>query len=236
MSPEEGGPAVETVLENFDLVLRGFGYTIALFLLSGALSLVLGLVLVSMRVGPVAVLRHAAGTYVTLVRNTRLLIVFMFFSVAAPEICVNFNWFKVTIGPFDLTSFYATAVVALTLYTATFVCESLRSGVNAVPLGQAEAARAIGLPFTGVLTQVVLPQAVRASVPPLASTLIALLKNTSVAAVFGVAEAVAQMRAMTNNNAPDRWWIFLAFAVGYIVLVELVSALAIVLERRWRIA
>ena len=58
----------------------------------------------------------------------------------------------------------------------------MRSGVNAVPLGQAEAARAIGLPFSGVMRQVVLPQAFRASVPPLASILIALLKNTSVAA------------------------------------------------------
>lgn len=72
--------------------------------------------------------------------------------------------------------------------------------------------------------------------PPLASTFIALLKNTSVAAVFGVAEAVSRMRAMTNNNASDRWEIFIAFALGYIILVELISAVAIFLERRWRVA
>ena len=181
-------------------------------------------------------LNKAAAIYVTLVRNTPLLAVFFFFSFAAPKIGINFNWVDVHIGPFDFTSFFSTAVVSLTVYTSTFVCEALRSGVNAVPLGQAEAARAIGLPFAGVMSQVVLPQAFRASVPPVASTLIALLKNTSVAAVFGVIEAASQMKIMTNNNADERWGIFIAFAIGYVVLVELVSLVASTFERRWRIA
>lgn len=227
---------MQAVLDNLDVVLRAFGYTLALFLVSGTIALALGTLLVAMRVGPVAVLRHAAAVYVTLVRNTPLLIVLMFFAIAAPKIGINFQWLKVSIGPFDFTSFFGAAVTGLALYTSTFVCEALRSGVNAVPLGQAEAARAIGLPFTSVMSQVVLPQAVRASVPPLASTLIALVKNTSVAAVFGVAEAVSRMRALTNNNAGDRWEIFIVFAIGYIVIVEVVSLVSIMLERRWRIA
>ena len=86
------------------------------------------------------------------------------------------------------------------------------------------------------MREVVLPQAVRASVPPVASTLIALLKNTSVAAVFGVIEAAAQMKRFTNNHADERWGIFFAFALGYIILVELVSLVATILERRWRMA
>ncbi|MEI2712118.1 MAG: amino acid ABC transporter permease [Nocardioides sp.] len=227
---------MQVVLDNIDVVLKAFGYTIALFLASGVLAMALGTLLVAMYVGPISVLRRAAAGYVTLVRNTPLLIVLMFFSIAAPKLGINFRWLDVHIGPFDFTSFFGAAVAGLTLYTSTFVCESLRSGVNAVPLGQAEAARAIGLPFSQVMTNVVLPQAIRASVPPLASTFIALLKNTSVAAVFGVAEAVSRMRAMTNNNASDRWEIFIAFALGYIILVELISAVAIFLERRWRVA
>lgn len=227
---------MQTVLENFDEVLRAFGYTVLLFLFSAVLSIALGVLLVSMRVGPVAVLRSAAATYVTVARNTPLLIVFMFFAAAGPKIGISFNWIDVTIAGFDFNSFFAAAVVSLGVYSAAFVCEALRSGVNAVPLGQAEAARAIGLPFGGVLREVVLPQAVRAAVPPLASTLIAQLKNTSVAAVFGVAEAVAQMRSFTNDYATDRWWIFFAFALGYVVLVEVLSAISLLLERRWRIA
>ncbi|WP_292602760.1 ABC transporter permease subunit [Nocardioides sp. REDSEA-S30_B4] len=224
------------VLDNFDLYLRAFGYTFFLFVVAGLLSLLLGTVLVAMRVGPIAVLRWAATTYVTLARNTPLVIVFAFFSFAAPVLGITFNWLDVHIGRFDFTAFFGAAVVSLTLYTSSFVCEALRSGVNAVPLGQAEAARAIGLPFGGVMTQVVLPQAFRASIPPLASVQIALIKNTSVAAVFGVAEATAQMRAFTNDFASERTAIFIAFALGYIVIVELFSALSLLLERRYRAA
>jgi glutamate transport system permease protein len=126
--------------------------------------------------------------------------------------------------------------VALTLYTSCFVCEALRSGVNAVPRGQAEAARAIGLPFGAVMTQVVLPQAFRASVPPLASVQIALLKNTTVAAAFGLIEAASQMRSFTNDHADERWGIFIAFSLVFVALVEIVSLFANRLERRWRIA
>ncbi|MCF6376387.1 amino acid ABC transporter permease [Nocardioides KLBMP 9356] len=227
---------MDAVIESLPDVFKAFGYTVLLFLVSGTLSLIGGTLLVAMRVGPIAILNKAGAAYVTLVRNTPLLAVFFFFSFAAPRIGINFRWVDVHIGTFDFTSFFSTAVVALTLYTSTFVCEALRSGVNAVPLGQAEAARAIGLPFGGVMSQVVLPQAFRASVPPVASALIALLKNTSVAAVFGVIEATSQMKSLTNNNADERWGIFLAFAIGYVVLVELVSLAAGTLERRWRIA
>lgn len=229
---------MDVVLDNFDLYAKAFGYTVILFLVSGVFSLVLGTLLVAMRVGPIAVLRKAGSVYVSVVRNTPLVMIFLFLQVGAGKIFdwARFGWVDIHIGQFDFTSFFTAAVVSLTLYTSCFVCEALRAGVNAVPLGQAEAARAIGLPFAGVMRQVVLPQAMRASVPPVASTLIALLKNTSVAAVFGVLEAASQMKSFTNDYATSRWGIFLAFAVGYIILVELVSLVATLLERRWRIA
>lgn len=227
---------MSAVLDNLPQVLEAFGYTVFLFLVSAVFSLVLGTLLVAMRVGPISVLAKAAAIYVTVVRNTPLLAVFFFFAFAAPKIGLNFKWVDVHIGTFDFTSFFGAAVVSLTIYTAAFVCEALRSGVNAVPLGQAEAARAIGLPFSGVMREIVLPQALRASVPPVASTMIALLKNTSVAAVFGIIEATSRMKILTNNNADERWGIFLAIAIGYVVLVELVSLVAATFERRWRIA
>ena len=227
---------MDAVLENMPDIFKAFGYTIALFLVSGVLSLIGGTILVAMRVGPIPVLARAGAVYVTIVRNTPLLMVFFFFTFAGPRIGIKFNFVDVHIGTFDFTAFFAGAVVSLTVYTSAFVCEALRSGVNAVAMGQAEAARAIGLTFAGVMSQVVLPQAFRASVPPVASTLIALLKNTSVAAVFGVIEATAQMKGMTNNNADERWGIFLAIAIGYVILVELVSLVASTFERRWRIA
>jgi glutamate transport system permease protein len=112
----------------------------------------------------------------------------------------------------------------------------VRSGINSVPVGQAEAARAIGMTFTDSMRNVVLPQSFRAVVPPLASVFIALAKNTSVAAVFGLMEATGRMRGFTNDQADDRMEIFIAFAIGYIIIVEVISAGASGLERRWRVA
>ncbi len=215
---------MDDLLDQRDLVLQAFWLTIQLSVLSGLCSLVFGTFLAAMRVGPISVLRGAATTYVTLVRNTPLLLVFVFVFVAAP----NIGWF---VG----TPFLVKGVIAVSVYTSAFVCEAVRSGVNAVPLGQAEAARAIGLTFTQTMTNVVLPQSFRAVVPPLASVLIAMTKNTSIAAVFGLMELTGRMRFFTNNSADDTT-IFLTFAVLYIVLVELISAGAIVLERRWRAA
>jgi len=227
---------VNAVLDNLDLVVRAFTYTVALFLIAGVLSLVFGTLLVAFRVGPVPVLSRAAAVYVTLVRNTPLLIVLIFFRIAGPKIGIQFNFVDVRIGDIRLNNLFAACVVGLTVYTSVFVCEAIRSGVNAVSLGQAEAARAIGLPFAGVMREVVLPQAFRASVPPLASVQIALLKNTTVAGALGVFEAFARMRGLTNDYATQRIGIFLTFALVFVVLVEIVSFAANRFERRWRIA
>ncbi len=209
------------VFNQFDLVLRAFGLTLQLFLLAAVGSLVLGTVLAGMRVGPVAVLRRATATYVTIVRNTPLLMIFIFVFVALPRIGVNFE-------------FVTKGTLALTFYTSTFVCEGIRSGINSVSLGQAEAARAIGMSFVGTMREVVLPQAFRAAVPPLASVLIALAKNTSIAGAFGLLEATARMKYFTNRNNDDLY-IFLLFGLGYVLIVEIISLLASGLERRWRV-
>jgi glutamate transport system permease protein len=216
---------VDDILNDPTIVLRAFWVTVQLAVLSGLASLVFGTFLAAMRVGPISVLRRFGAGYVSIVRNTPLLMVFALIFIAAP-----------TLDLLVRTPFLVKGIIALTIYTSAFVCEAIRSGINSVPLGQAEAARAVGLGFGGTMTEVVLPQAFRATVPPLASVLIALLKNTSVAAAFGLAEATARMRGLTNDNADTRWWIFATFAVGYIILVELLSAGALGLERRWRVS
>ncbi|GAA1528469.1 amino acid ABC transporter permease [Nocardioides humi] len=216
---------MDDVFSHFDLVLKAFWLTIQLAVLSGLTAMVLGTALAAMRVGPIAVLRGVASTYVTLVRNTPLLVICIFVFFAAPNL-----------GVLTGTPFLVKGVVAVGLYTAAFVAEALRSGVNAVDLGQAEAARAVGMTFGQNMRHVVLPQAFRASVPPLASTLIAMTKNTSVVAVFGLMEATARMRYFVNRNADDTIAIFIVFAIGYIILVELISLAAVGLERRWKAA
>lgn len=228
---------MDAVFSNFDDYLKAFGLTIGLFVVSGIASLVWGTILAVLRVGPVSVLNKAAAVYVALFRNTPLLMIFIFMAIAMPVLGYNFTFIEdVEIGGWNVSAFFFRSCIALTLYTSAFVCEAMRSGVNAVPLGQAEAGRAIGLTFSQSMTQVVLPQAARAVIPPMTSVLIALIKNTSVAAAFGMAEAVATMRALTNNNADQRIGIFLAFAIGYIIIVEVVSLASYAAERKVKVA
>jgi glutamate transport system permease protein len=228
---------MQAVFANFDEYLKAFGLTIGLFVVSGIGALVWGTILAVFRVGPVSILNKAAALYVILFRNTPLLMIFIFMAIAMPVLGYNFKFVEdFEIAGYNVSAFFFRSCVALTLYTSAFVCEALRSGVNAVPLGQAEAGRAIGLTFGQSMREIVLPQATRAVIPPMTSVLIALLKNTSVAAAFGMAEATATMRALTNDNADQRIGIFLAFAIGYIVLVEVVSLSSYVVERKVKVA
>jgi glutamate transport system permease protein len=214
---------MDDIFSKPDLVGNAFLLTIELLVVAGLGSLLLGTLLAAARVGPVPVLAKAGTVYVGIFRNTPLLLIFILVFVAMPEIDLNLP-------------FFIKGCLALTLYTSAFVCEALRSGINSVPLGQAEAARAIGLTFTGTMSKIVLPQAFRAVVPPLASVFMALAKNTSVAAVFGLFEATARMRFFVNNNADQQTLIFLTFALGYVIIVEAIAFSAYGLERRWRAA
>ena len=126
---------------------------------------------------------------------------------------------RVTLGGENFKEIgFRLAVLGLIAYTGTFVCEALRSGINTVPVGQAEAARALGLSFFQVLTLIVLPQAFRSVVAPLANVLIALTKNTTVAAAIGVAEAALLMKEMIENESDALFAVFAVFAFGFVVL------------------
>ncbi|GAB2801561.1 amino acid ABC transporter permease [Streptomyces chlorus] len=198
---------------NDPTLLGAFWMTVKLTVLSGIASLVGGTLLAAMRVSPVPLLRGFGTAYVNIVRNIPLTVIIVFTSLGLADI------FGMTMGApddFALQGFRL-AVLGLSAYTAAFVCEALRSGINTVPVGQAEAARAIGLNFSQVLGLIVLPQAFRAVIGPLANVLIALTKNTTVAAAIGVAEAALLMKEMIENEA-QTLLIGAVFAFGFVVL------------------
>jgi glutamate transport system permease protein len=165
---------MSAVTENLNLYLSGLWTTVRLCLWSGVLALVFGTFIATCRVSPVPPLRAFGSVWVTVLRNTPLTVVLFFIAFGLPEIGIR-------------GSYYGFAIAGLALYTSAFVCEALRSGINAVPTGQAEAARAMGLTFTQSLRHVVLPQAFRTAIPPLVSVGIAMIKNSAVAGFFGVA-------------------------------------------------
>ncbi|MEV6395800.1 amino acid ABC transporter permease [Streptomyces sp. NPDC051907] len=199
-------------LESYDL-LGAFWVTAKLAVYSALGSLIWGTLLASMRVSPVPLMRGVGTAYVNVVRNIPLTVIIVFSSLGL------FQTLTVTLGAegdFEAINFRL-AVLALVAYTSAFVCEALRAGINTVPVGQAEAARAIGLSFTQVLRLVILPQAFRAVVNPLANVLIALTKNTTVAAAIGVAEAAYLMKTMIEVEA-QLILISAVFAFGFICL------------------
>lgn len=193
-----------------------FWVTIKLTLFSAVGALIWGTILAAMRVSPVPVMRGFGAVYVNIVRNTPLTLIILFCSVGL------YQNLGLTLAPdnenFIKNNNFWLAILAFVLYTATFVCETLRSGFNTVPLGQAEAARSLGFGFTQIFSLIVLPQAMRSVIAPLGSVLIALTKNTTIASVIGVAEASLLMKEEIENHADQIVAVFLIIAGGFMIL------------------
>ncbi|GHC97008.1 glutamate ABC transporter permease [Nocardiopsis terrae] len=205
---------MEAFLSNIDRVVDGFSWTVRLTLFSALFSFILGILLTAMRVSPVPLLRGLSTTYVEGVRNTPLTLVLLFCGLGlnsalglslADSVALDVFWW---------------GVIGLSAYTACFVSESLRSGINTIPLGQVEAARSLGLTFTQNLRLIVIPQALRTVVGPLGSVLIALTKNTTVASVagLGVQEASREMKLMFDQGVAPVLPTFVGFAIGFLIL------------------
>jgi len=212
---------VDIVFGHLDVYLEGMRQTAELSVLSFAIAMVLGTLVAAFRVSPVPPLRWAATAYVELVRNTPLLVLMFVFFFAFPSIGIKH-------------AAYTSAIIVLSAYTATFVAETVRSGINAVSKGQAEAARSIGLTFPQVLRIVVLPQALRTVIAPLGGIFIALLKNSALAVAIGVAELTAAAETIGTKTAhfiPA----YLGAAAAYLFLTVPSGIAVNWLERRFAI-
>jgi glutamate transport system permease protein len=204
---------VFTVPKNLDAYVSGFLWILKLTAISAAIALVLGVMLAAMRVSPVPVLRGFGAAWVNIFRNTPLtLIIFFCYFALYSNLGVEFS------DDLELNNFWL-GVVGLSVYTAAFVCEAIRSGVNTVPTGQAEAARSIGLTFAQTLRIIVLPQAGRAVVAPLGSILIALCKNSTIVGTIGLLESSNIMKQLINDNGDAGIQIFLVFAGTFAVVL-----------------
>jgi len=198
---------------NIDVYVTGFLWILKLTAAGAAGALVIGVVLAAMRVSPVPVLRGFGTLWVNTFRNTPLTLIVFF---------CYFGLFS-TLGlsladDIDLNNYWL-GVIGLAVYTAAFVCEAIRSGINTVPAGQAEAARAIGMSFFQTLTMVILPQAGRAVVAPLGSIFIALAKNATIVGTIGLAESSNAMKELINANGDAVIPIFLVFAGTFAIVL-----------------
>lgn len=210
-----------------------FWITIQLTFWSAIGSLIWGVVLAGMKVSPVPVMRWFATGYVNIVRNTPLTLIILLCSIGLYQnlglalAADNANFIE--------NNNFRLAVLGFVLYTSTFVCETLRAGFNTVPLGQAEAARSIGLNFTQVFGLIILPQALRSVIAPMGSVLIALTKNTTIASVIGVGEAALLMKEELENYADQILVIFAVFALGFMIITLAEGALFGWAAKRWAV-
>jgi glutamate transport system permease protein len=221
---------IATLLRDYD-VLGAFWMTVKLAVLSAVGALLIGTIVAICRVSPIAVLRGFGTAYVTLIRNTPLTLItfFCLFGIG--------NTLQVQLAdPASPTAIvdntFRFGIIALAVYHAAFVAEAVRSGINTVPQGQAEAARAIGLGFLPTLREVVLPQAFRGAIAPLGNTMIALTKNTTVVATIGVAELAYVMRGMIEFSPSLLYAIFVLIAVCFVILTLPMGLLFTYLSRR----
>lgn len=205
---------MQALLDNLQPLLQGLLTTLWMAVVAAAGSLLLGVVITALRVSPIPVLRGVAFGYVQLFLNVPLLALLVLFVFALPDAGL-------------LMPLHTTAVVVLISYQAAYVAEAVHSGVNTVALGQAEAARALGLTFRQSLVAVILPQALRAVVQPVGNVMIALVMNTSLFAAVGVVELTAAANK-TNLVHAQPIPIFVGAGLTYMLL-----ALGIGLSTGW---
>ncbi|GAA4878454.1 MULTISPECIES: amino acid ABC transporter permease [Saccharopolyspora] len=215
---------MDVIIDNLPLYLDGLVRTLQICAYAAALALVLGVIMAGFRVSPLPPLRGCGSAWVTVLRNCPLTVVLFFMAFGLPELGFNgsYFWFG-TIG--------------LALYTSAFVCEAIRSGINAVPPGQAEAARSIGLTFGQSLTIVVLPQAVRTVVPPLGNVFIAMIKNSAIVGAFGVGgDLFAVGDTLTSARGFAALPVLTGVVLGYLVITIPAGLLLSYVERKVAIA
>ena len=215
---------MDAITDNLDLFWDGLIGTLEICLYAAIGALVLGTVIAAFRVSPVPPLRWVGTSWVNVFRNCPLTVVLFFCAFGFPEIGINADYFWF-------------GVLGLILYTSAFVCEAIRSGINAVDTGQAEAARSIGMTFNQSLRIVVLPQALRTVVPPLGSVIIAMIKNSAIVGAFGVGGELFSVGAsLTGAQGYAALPSLGGVAVGYLLITIPAGILLNQIERRVAIA
>jgi glutamate transport system permease protein len=234
---------VSVLVDNFDVFVGGFWLTFQLCLLSAIGALLLGTLAAVMRISPVPPLRWVGTAYVTVFRNCPLTIVFFFAVFGLAALGSNADFLRIPglstvfsrLG-IDLP-FFRFAIIALSVYTGAFVCEAIRSGINAVPAGQAEAARAIGLTFGQNLRLVVLPQAWKSAIVPLGSVLIAMIKNSALAGFFGLVGDLSNSgTSLTSAGGEPIIPVFIGISIGFLLMTVPLGMLLDRVERHRAVA
>jgi polar amino acid transport system permease protein len=212
--------AIITSGQYFEWILSGVKVTLQLSVVSVALSFILGLLIAVMRMSNVKPILWFSHAYLEFFRNTPLLVQIFFWYFGSYKILpmvVN-DWLN------SMNFEFAAAVIALTIYTSAFIAEDIRSGVRSIPKEQMEAARSSGFSYLKSMYYIILPQAVRLTIPPLINQFLNLMKNSSLAMTIGVAELTYQARQVESYTFKG-FEAFTAATLVYLGLSLLITGL-----------
>lgn len=215
--------SVVTTGKYFEWLVSGFKVTLELSVLGIIFAFILGLVIAVMRMSHFRPVRWIACVYLEFFRNTPLLVQIFFWYFGSYKLlpqAVN-DWLTTTNFEF------AAAVIALTIYTSAFIAEDIRSGILAIPKEQMEAARSAGFSYLRAMQYIILPQAVRITVPPLIGQFLNLAKNSSLAMTIGVMELTYQARQVESYTFKG----FEAFTAATIVYLGISVAITALMHQ-----
>lgn len=204
-----------------DLFFEGFLTTVQLTALGFIFAMIIGTIMAIFRISPIVPLRAVGLIYVDIFRNVPLMSLIIVVVYALPEIGIMF-------------SYKSSVIISMALVGGSFICESLRAGINGVPAGQIEAARSLGLTFTGTVQYVVLPQAFRSMIQPLVTTFIGIFLSSSLAGIVGVMDLTATVSYINNREARGLMT-FMVAAIIYLVISLGAGFVGSRLENRLRV-
>lgn len=212
----------EVLIENLPFLFEGYRNTIKLVSLAFAASLLIGTFIAVLRLAPLPVLPSLARAEVEIFRNTPLVVQMGFLIFGLGSIGLRLQ-------PFTA------ALIALSLYTGAYVTEAVRAGISSVGAGQIEAARSLGMGFAKVMRLVLLPQAIRTVIPPLGNLMIAMVKNSAIAAAIAYPELLYQSDILESRTFRT-FEIFTGTLIGFLSITLPLSYVVSQLERRMKIS
>ncbi|MGX7351547.1 amino acid ABC transporter permease [Enterococcus canis] len=200
---------------------EGFKYTLFSSFLALIFSLIIGTLFAIFQLSHNKVLKGVAKAYVEFFRNIPLLIIVMFFYIVVPLYWISFDGFQA-------------GTIGLTIYTSAFIAETVRAGIQSVPVGQMEAGLSSGFTYSETMRYIVLPQAFKIVIPPLGNQFINLVKNSSILAMVAGLDLMYQgdLIASETFNTFDT---YIIVALFYLILTLPLSYLMVYLEKRWAV-
>lgn len=204
---------------NYKSLLEGLWKTIVLALVSFALALVVGVIFGLFRVSPSRPLRLLAGIYIDIIRGIPMMVLAFFIFFGLPGIT------GIKIPDF------AAGIITLTLNASAYIAEIVRGGINAVPVGQMEASRSLGLPYNRTMQKIILPQAVKIMIPSFINQFVISLKDTTIISAIGVVELLQTGKIIVARTTQSSY-VYLIIAIMYLILITILTKLANRLDKK----